>query len=394
MRHLVVAMQARNNPLNRWFPWRKAYRDLMYWGGRMSDLVVDLTADMEARPPPPHSLGAHMLACSMHGTGLPLERLQVMTELGVLWGAGFETTAHTICWTLLLVASHPAVEARLLGELASLGLSAAPQQPQPAQLKWEHLAQLRYLSAVINESMRLYPVVSSGTIRITHKPMQLGPYSLPAGQPVLIPFFSIHRSPSLWEDPDAFKPERWLAGEAAAADTAGAGAAGRTADAAGASSGSTETQTTAAAAAAAPAGVAPEEDDDYVDVAADISAFKDQAPQQQQRGTKERKVQPTAAGAAAQPAAAKPGGSGLEIKDPSVSRRGFLPFSEGSRSCVGQALALVELKAVLAMLLGNFTFRLTPEMGGFAGVDEDARQAITLRPEHGLMMTLRHRSLA
>jgi cytochrome P450 len=40
-----------------------------------------------------------------------------------------------------------------------------------------------------------------------------------------------------------------------------------------------------------------------------------------------------------------------------VSRRGFLPFSEGSRNCVGQALALVELKAVLALLLGNFAFR-------------------------------------
>jgi hypothetical protein len=40
-----------------------------------------------------------------------------------------------------------------------------------------------------------------------------------------------------------------------------------------------------------------------------------------------------------------------------VSRRGFLPFSEGSRNCVGQALALVELKAVLAMLLGHFALR-------------------------------------
>jgi hypothetical protein len=33
-------------------------------------------------------------------------------------------------------------------------------------------------------------------------------------------------------------------------------------------------------------------------------------------------------------------------------------------------------------------------MGGLAGVDDDARQAITLRPDHGLMMTLQHRSLA
>jgi hypothetical protein len=41
----------------------------MYWGGRMSDLVLDVTADMEAHPPPPHSLGAHMLGCKMPDTG-------------------------------------------------------------------------------------------------------------------------------------------------------------------------------------------------------------------------------------------------------------------------------------------------------------------------------------
>jgi hypothetical protein len=164
--------------------------------------------------------------------------------------------------------------------------------------------------------MRLYPVVSSGTIRITHKPMQLGPYSLPAGQPVLIPFFSIHRSPRLWEDPDAFKPERWLVGDAAAV-AAEAGAAG-----------SREARADGQAAAVS-AGVVPEaEDEDYVDVAADISAMKDQTPQQQQQqqqGVKDSKQQlgsstgdaqhqrrPAAAAAAA--AAAKAGGSGLEIK--------------------------------------------------------------------------------
>jgi hypothetical protein len=53
----------------------------------------------------------------------------------------------------------------------------------------------------------------------------------------------------------------------------------------------------------------------------------------------------------------------------------------------------VELKAVLALLLGNFSFELTPEMGGFEGVDASARQTVTLRPGNGLMMTLRHRSL-
>lgn len=71
-----------------------------------------------------------------------------------------------------------------------------------------------------------------------------------------------------------------------------------------------------------------------------------------------------------------------------MDRRGFLPFSIGSRNCVGQALALVELKAVLALLMGTFSFSLQPSMGGFEGVDASAKQTVTLRPEHGLLMTL------
>lgn len=44
------------------------------------------------------------------------------------------------------------------------------------------------------------------------------------------------------------------------------------------------------------------------------------------------------------------------------------------------------------MLLGHFHFQLAPQMGGYKAVEADARQAITLRPEHGLLMTAKHRS--
>lgn len=58
-----------------------------------------------------------------------------------------QTTAHTICWTLFLVATHPDVESCVLAELADLGLLATAEQPTPQDLKWEHLAQVRELVA-------------------------------------------------------------------------------------------------------------------------------------------------------------------------------------------------------------------------------------------------------
>jgi fatty acid synthase len=71
----------------------------------------------------------------------------------------------------------------------------------------------------------------------------------------------------------------------------------------------------------------------------------------------------------------------------------FLPFSIGPRDCVGQQLALVEVKVALAMLLGSIKFELTPDMGGVAGVEASAIQTITFKPEHGLFMYARHRRL-
>jgi Cytochrome P450 len=40
----------------------------------------------------------------------------------------------------------------------------------------------------------------------------------------------------------------------------------------------------------------------------------------------------------------------------------FIPFSDGRRDCVGQALAKMNYTAVLAMLLGRFHFELAPEV--------------------------------
>jgi len=52
--------------------------------------------------------------------------------------------------------------------------------------------------------------------------------------------------------------------------------------------------------------------------------------------------------------------------------RPFLPFSEGPRACVGQSLALVEIRAALVLLLGHFSFQLTPDMGGWEGAQAAA----------------------
>jgi cytochrome P450 len=63
---------------------------------------------------------------------------------------------------------------------------------------------------VCNETLRLYPILPL-VPRTVIKPMQLGPYTIPAGMLRRLLPAIVHRHPVLYPEPDAFKPERWLA---------------------------------------------------------------------------------------------------------------------------------------------------------------------------------------
>ncbi len=72
--------------------------------------------------------------------------------------AGFDTTGHTLSWTLYLVSQHPEVEAKVAAELAQHGLLATPGNPNPRPVQWDDLGKLTYLNAVIKVCPRVAAV--------------------------------------------------------------------------------------------------------------------------------------------------------------------------------------------------------------------------------------------
>ena len=72
---------------------------------------------------------------------------------------GLETTAHSLSYTLYCIAANPAVQKKILQELIQNDLMPKAS-PSPSLLKYDHLTQLRYLDAVLKESMRMYPAVA------------------------------------------------------------------------------------------------------------------------------------------------------------------------------------------------------------------------------------------
>lgn len=125
---------------------------------------------------------------------------QLRDEAMTLFLAGHETTALALSWTWLLLSQNPEAEARLVEELKSALGGRAPTA--------DDLPRLRYTERVIYESMRLYPPAWA----IGREPVEdteIGGYYVPKGTQVWMSQWVAHRDPRYFDDPEAFRPERW-----------------------------------------------------------------------------------------------------------------------------------------------------------------------------------------
>lgn len=137
-----------------------------------------------------------MLDATRQDGGALLE-MDVRDELVTLLFAGHETTQIAMAWMLYHLARHPDAMERLQAELD--GSDGSP----------EALGKLPYLDAVVNETLRLNPIVPD-PLRTLAVPMKLGRYELPAGTHVAFVAALVHEREDLYPEPLAFRPERFL----------------------------------------------------------------------------------------------------------------------------------------------------------------------------------------
>lgn len=67
---------------------------------------------------------------------------------------------------------------------------------------------MEYLDMVVNESSRLYPIANR-LERVAKTSVEVCGVTIPKGTVVMVPLYALHHDPSLWPEPDAFKPERY-----------------------------------------------------------------------------------------------------------------------------------------------------------------------------------------
>jgi cytochrome P450 len=141
------------------------------------------------------------LMAARDDSGAPMSDRLLRDEAVTLLLAGHETTALALSWTWFLLGQHPEADARMATEIAEVA-SGRP-------LTYEDLPRLKYTESVVMESMRLYPPAwiigreSTGYF-------ELGGFTFAPGTMVLISPWVLHRDPRYFEEPDTFRPERWM----------------------------------------------------------------------------------------------------------------------------------------------------------------------------------------
>jgi cytochrome P450 len=132
-----------------------------------------------------------MLLEARHEDGSPMSDQELRDELMTLLVAGHETTASSLAWSFSRLPHHPEVLDRLRAEAAADDGDA-------------------YLTATIQEVLRRRPVLPNVAPRLVMKPVEIGDWTYPTGVCVVPNAYLIQHDPELYDDPYAFRPERFL----------------------------------------------------------------------------------------------------------------------------------------------------------------------------------------
>ncbi|KAJ0599221.1 putative 11-oxo-beta-amyrin 30-oxidase [Helianthus annuus] len=137
-----------------------------------------------------------------NGVGMSME--DVIEECKFFYIAGSETTSNMIVWTMICLSLHQEWQIRAREEIF--------QVFGDKQLDFEGLKNLKILTMILNEVLRLYPPAVMMT-RATHKDTKLGNMVIPSGVELSLPMMHVHHDPELWgDDVNEFKPDRFAKG--------------------------------------------------------------------------------------------------------------------------------------------------------------------------------------
>ncbi|XP_010429264.1 PREDICTED: cytochrome P450 81D11-like [Camelina sativa] len=116
--------------------------------------------------------------------------------------AGSETIAWTLEWAMMNLLNHPEVLKKARAEIdTKIGFDRLIDESDTVNLP--------YLQWIVLETLRLHPAAPTLVPHMPSEDCMLAGYDVPRGSMLLVNIWAMHRDPSIWEDPEMFKPERF-----------------------------------------------------------------------------------------------------------------------------------------------------------------------------------------
>ncbi|KAF9653322.1 cytochrome P450 [Thelephora ganbajun] len=140
-----------------------------------------------------------------------LGEVELIGNIFIFYIAGHETSGHTLCFALNMLAVHQEEQEALYQHIRDV----LPDGRPPT---YEDIPRLNRVTAALYETLRMFPPApvvpkysaEDTSLVVGNQAGETTVFPIPAGGKINIDVVGLHYNPRYWEDPSAFKPERFM----------------------------------------------------------------------------------------------------------------------------------------------------------------------------------------
>ncbi|KAL7191033.1 hypothetical protein ACSBR2_023163 [Camellia fascicularis] len=138
-----------------------------------------------------------------NSAGVPIDRDSIKALILTTFAAGTDTTSTFLEWAMTELLRHTQIMKKVQTEVREvLG--------QKKDITDEDLEKMHYLRAMIKETLRFHPPIPLLVAREARHDVKVMGYDVSAGTMVITNAWAIGRDPVVWDEPEEFRPERFL----------------------------------------------------------------------------------------------------------------------------------------------------------------------------------------
>jgi len=193
---MVILFPFLQQDLGKWSPWGRIEQKQQ----QLDALLYSEIAARRAHPDPNRTDILSLLISARDEDGKGMSDRQLRDESLTFLIAGHQTISLALSWAFYWIHKLPEVKKTLKEELECL-----PENPEPMEI-----TKLPYLTAVCNETLRIYPTVLLTMPRVTRSRVELMGHQLDAGITVIGSGYLTHHREDLYPNPKQFRPSRFL----------------------------------------------------------------------------------------------------------------------------------------------------------------------------------------